>query len=262
MAAARDVLLVGVFCVSVFCVFSWKFSVIGVKAALQLAGRGLLVLAVAAWMASSLYPKLKSFLFPSSPAELENPIDEAYSRGKQEQARREQQDQHIAKSSAYNEAVLKPRQEAVLKKKEEDFYRMTGQMWKLGEGFALGQEGETEANTKEDDYESPNQRAARKRKQLETPHQAPVQKEKEKRIIILPDEPPENTEGVSCEDCTEVSKWENITKEVLENLQFFSSFRMVAQVWILPHNIRPVHLLPPKADSHPIRPHHGGSWDC
>ncbi|XP_036451252.1 UBX domain-containing protein 8 [Colossoma macropomum] len=198
MAAVRGFILAGVFCVSVFCIFSWKYSVIGVQAALQLAGRGLLFLALAAWMVSSLYPKLKSFLFPASPAELENPVDEASSRVKQERARKEQQERHIVKSSAYQEAVLKPRQEAVRKKKEEDFYRMTGQTWKLSQGFTLGEEGETEANTEEDDNETPNQKAARRRKQLETPHQAPVQKElpKEKKIIILPDEPPENTEGV------------------------------------------------------------------
>lgn len=33
---------------------------------------------------------------------------------------------------------MKPRQEAVLRKKEEDFYRVTGQSWKLSEGFTLG----------------------------------------------------------------------------------------------------------------------------
>ncbi|KAL7847144.1 hypothetical protein SRHO_G00221240 [Serrasalmus rhombeus] len=195
MAAARALILPGVFCVFVFCIFSWKYSVIGVQAALQLAGRGLLFLALAVWMVSCLYPKLKSFLFP---AELENPVDEASSRVKQKQARREQQERHVVKSSAYHEAVLKPRQEAVRRKKEEDFYRMTGETWKLSQGFTLGGEEETEANTEEDDNKTPNQKAARRRKQLETPHQAPVQKElpKEKKIIILPDEPPENTEGV------------------------------------------------------------------
>ncbi|KAL7847684.1 hypothetical protein AOLI_G00224020 [Acnodon oligacanthus] len=198
MAAARALVLTGVFCVCVFWVLSWKYSVIGVRAALQLAGRGLLFLALAAWTVSSLYPKLKSFLSPAGPAEVENPVDEASSRVKQERARRGQQERHIVKSSAYHEAVLKPRQEAVRKKKEEDFYRMTGQTWKLSEGFTLGGEEETAANTEEDDNKTPNQKAARRRKQLETPHQAPVQKElpKEKKIIVLPDEPPENTEGV------------------------------------------------------------------
>ncbi|XP_072515780.1 UBX domain-containing protein 8 [Salminus brasiliensis] len=201
MATARDVLVVGVLCVSVFGIFSWKFSILGVKAAFQLAGRGLLLLAVAAWMASCILPKLKSFLSPASPASpaaLESPVDEGNSRVNQEQARREQQHQHVVKSSAYHEAVLKPREEAVRRKKEEDFYRMTGQTWKLSQGFSLGGEGETEASPEEGD-ETPNQRAARKRKQLERPHpQAPAQKElpKEKRIIVLPDEPSENAEGV------------------------------------------------------------------
>lgn len=33
---------------------------------------------------------------------------------------------------------MKPRQEAGLRKKEEDFYRMTEQSWKLSQGFTLG----------------------------------------------------------------------------------------------------------------------------
>lgn len=197
MAGARDVLVFGVLCVSAFCIFSWKFSVLGVRDALQLAGRGLLLLAVAAWMASCLLPKLKTYLMPESPAPLESPVDEEYSRERQEQARREQQQQHVVKSSAYNEAVLKPRKEAVRKKKEEDFYSITGQTWKLSQGFPVGGEGDTEADTEEAD-ETPSQGAARRRKQLEKPHKAPVQKElpKEKRIILLPDEPSENAEGV------------------------------------------------------------------
>ncbi|XP_017536965.1 UBX domain-containing protein 8 isoform X1 [Pygocentrus nattereri] len=268
MAAARALILPGVFCVSVFCIFSWKYSVIGVQAALQLAGRGLLFLALAVWMVSSLYPKLKSFLFPASPAELENPVDEASSRVKQEQARREQQEHHVVKSSAYHEAVLKPRQEAVRRKKEEDFYRMTGQTWKLSQGSTLGGEEETEANTEEDDNKTPNQKAARRRKQLETPHQAPVQKElpKEKKIIILPDEPPENTEGVlrialRCPSGRTLQRRFFKACSSSHASVCLGSFRLAAQVWILSCNICPVHLLPPNAPSHTFRPHYGGCWD-
>ncbi|XP_007255311.3 UBX domain-containing protein 8 isoform X1 [Astyanax mexicanus] len=195
MAGARDVVLYGVLFASVFCIFSWKFSILGIRAALQLAGRGLLLLAVAAWMASCLLPKLKTYLLPESP--LESPVDEENSRQRQEQARRELQQKHVVKSSAYHESVLKPRGEAARRKKEEDFYHMTGQTWKLSQGTALGGEGGTEADAEEGD-ETPSQRAARRRKQLEKPHLTPVQKErpKEKRIIILPDEPSENAEGV------------------------------------------------------------------
>ncbi|XP_066507847.1 UBX domain-containing protein 8 [Hoplias malabaricus] len=195
MAVSSRGLLFGIYCVTVCCFLSWKYSVIGVKAFLQLVCRGLLFLAVGVWVTTSLYPKLKSLLFPAGPAQLE--YNEADSKLKQDQARKEQQNHHIAKSSAYHEAVLKPRQEALQKKKDEDFYRMTGHTWKLSQGFALGG-GEMEVNPEEDNEETPNQTAARKRKQLETPHTVPIHKEppREKRILILPEEPPENAEGV------------------------------------------------------------------
>ncbi|KAK3550342.1 hypothetical protein QTP86_025210 [Hemibagrus guttatus] len=103
-------------------------------------------------------------------------------------------------SEEYLEAVVKPRQEAVLRKKEEDFYRMTGQGWKLSQGFTLGglmTQEEQVTHTDADD-ETPNQRAARKRKELEVPNPVPVQTQlpKEKKIITLPDEPPEDANGV------------------------------------------------------------------
>lgn len=197
MAASREFLYVGVFFFSLFCIVSWKFSIIGVTDAVKLVGRGLLILGVLTWMSSCLYPKLKSYLFPATPPSVEGPAEDAHSILKQKKARREQQHQHSVKSDEYVEAVVKPRQEAVLRKKEEDFYRVTGQSWKLSEGFTLGGEEQTMANTDGDD-ETPNQRAARKRKELEAPDQAPVltRLPKEKKIITLPDEPSEDTNGV------------------------------------------------------------------
>ncbi|MCJ8742594.1 hypothetical protein PDJAM_G00083890 [Pangasius djambal] len=195
MAAARAYLFVFFF--SVFLIVSWKFSVIGVKDAVRLAGRGLLLLSVLTWMSSWLYPRLRSYLCPATPLPVEGPAEDAHSRFKQEKARREQQHQHSAKSEKYLEAVVKPRQEAVLRKAEEDFYRMTGQSWKLSQGFTLGGEEQMMANTDGDD-ETPNQRAARKRKELEAPNPAPVQTQlpNVKKIITLPDEPAEDANGV------------------------------------------------------------------
>lgn len=43
----------------------------GVKDAVRLAGRGLLMLGVLTWMSSCLYPKLKSYLCPATPPPLE-----------------------------------------------------------------------------------------------------------------------------------------------------------------------------------------------
>ncbi|XP_062870499.1 UBX domain-containing protein 8 [Trichomycterus rosablanca] len=198
MAAKKDFLFVGVLFFFVFCIFSWKYSIIGVKDAVTLAGRALLILAVFTWMSSWLFPKIKSYLFPASPATLEGPVEDAnaLSALKQTKARIEQQHHHTVKSDAYNEAVLKPRQEAVLRRKQEDFYRMTGQSWKLSQGFTLGGEGDLEENPEKN--ETPNQEAAKKRKELEMPHRASVQTElpKEKKIIVLPDEPSENEDGV------------------------------------------------------------------
>ncbi|XP_060764501.1 UBX domain-containing protein 8 isoform X2 [Neoarius graeffei] len=148
-------------------------------------------------MSSCLYPKLKSYLCPVTPPPLEGPAEDARSNTEQEKARREQQHQHSVKCDKYVEAVVKPRQEAVLRKKEEHFYSMTGQSWKLSQGFTLGGEEQMTAHTDGDD-ETPNQRAARKRKELEVPNPAPVQTQllKEKKIISLPDEPSEDANGV------------------------------------------------------------------
>lgn len=41
-------------------------------------------------------------------------------------------------ASTYQESVLRPRQEAQLQKKEQRFYRMTGEAWKLTQGQLLG----------------------------------------------------------------------------------------------------------------------------
>ncbi|XP_026853984.2 UBX domain-containing protein 8 [Electrophorus electricus] len=197
MAAAREYLFVGVLGVSVFCIVSWKYSILGVKDAVKLAGRGMLFLGLSVFMTTFLYPKLKRFLFPGSTPALVSPAEESHVGFKQEQARREQQHQHIVKSNTYHEAVLKPRQEVVRRKKEENFYRMTGQTWKLSPGVPLGGEEEIGSVTEDGDNETPSLQAAKKRKVLDMPL-APVLKDlpKEKRIIILPEEPSEDAEGV------------------------------------------------------------------
>ncbi|TSS11544.1 UBX domain-containing protein 8 [Bagarius yarrelli] len=122
------------------------------------------------------------------------------SRFKQEKARKEQQHRHNVKSDEYLETVVKPRQEAVLRKKEKDFYHMTGQSWQLSQGFTLGglmmqEEG---AMAGGDDDDIPNRTAARKRKELEAPNPVLVQTHlpKEKKIISLPEEPLEDADGI------------------------------------------------------------------
>ncbi|KAK2823559.1 hypothetical protein Q7C36_020159 [Tachysurus vachellii] len=197
MVATRECIFIGVFFFSVFCIASWKFSLIGVKDAVRLAGRGLLMLGVLTWLSSCFYPKLKSYLCPATPSPVEGPAEDPHSRVKLEKARKEQQHQHSFKSDEYLGAVVKPRQEAVLRKKEEGFYRMTGQSWKLSQGFTLGGEEQMMAHTTADD-ETPNHMAARTRKELEVPSPVPVQTQllKEKKIITLPDEPSEDANGV------------------------------------------------------------------
>ncbi|TRY89556.1 hypothetical protein DNTS_005307 [Danionella cerebrum] len=182
------VLLVG------FCFISWKHSLIGVSDALKLAGRGLIFLGLCTWMIY-IIPRMKFFFFPVSQELPEIPPPDPYKQN-QENARRIQQDQHNDKASGYAERVLKPRQEASLQQKIERCYRMTGETWKLSPGFAVGGEGEEIFEDVNAD-ESPNQGAKRRRNLKQTLNQLPTKQEvpKQKKVIVLPDEPTEDTEG-------------------------------------------------------------------
>ncbi|XP_036385519.1 UBX domain-containing protein 8 [Megalops cyprinoides] len=201
MSASRTIVLFAILSLSLFCYASMKSSNMGVKGALLLAGRGLFLLCLSSWLVSVLYPWIRS----SSPTPRTHPeVPEEEVKRKQELARKEQQEKHSEKASSYQESVLKPRQEFRLRKKEEHFYRMTGEAWKLTQGQPLG-EGETseqhseeEEEAEEGDNETPNQKAVRRRKLPESATRAPPPPDppQPKRVVVLPDEPPEDAEGV------------------------------------------------------------------
>ncbi|KAI7793235.1 UBX domain-containing protein 8 [Triplophysa rosa] len=185
-----------VFCVLLagVCFISWKRSLIGVKDALMLSGRGLILLAVCTLMIYMIQ-RLKSFFSPVCQEPSASPLHES-SRLKQEQARINQQNKHNEKTSDYVEAVIKPRQNLFLQQKMERYHRMTGETWKLSQGFTVG-EDESETHDDVDVNETPYQRAKRRRR-LQTAAQVTVQQDvpKEKTVIVLPDEPQPDAEGV------------------------------------------------------------------
>ncbi|XP_065096594.1 UBX domain-containing protein 8 [Paramisgurnus dabryanus] len=186
-----------VFCVVLagFCFISWKRSIIGVKDALMLAGRGLILLAICTLMIY-IFQRLKSFFSPVCRELPASPLHES-TRLKQEQARINQQNKHSEKTSDYAEAVIKPRQNSLHEQKMERYHRMTGETWKLTQGFTVGDETETHDDDDLDINETPIQRAKRRRR-LQTAAGVPIQQEvpKQKMVIVLPDEPQPDTAGV------------------------------------------------------------------
>uniref|UniRef100_A0A9J7ZJZ2 UBX domain protein 8 n=1 Tax=Cyprinus carpio carpio TaxID=630221 RepID=A0A9J7ZJZ2_CYPCA len=186
-----------VFCVLLagFCFISWKHSLIGVKDALKLAGRGFIFLGICTWLIY-MFPRLKYFFFPVCQELPDSPLLES-NRQKQEQVRRVQQHQHNDKTSDYAESVIKPRQNVLLQQRMERYHRMTGETWKLSQGFPVGGEDDQVCGDAGVD-ENPNQGARRRRKLLQTVTHDPVQQEvpKQKKVIVLPDEPSTDTEGV------------------------------------------------------------------
>ncbi|KAK7126248.1 hypothetical protein R3I93_021584 [Phoxinus phoxinus] len=178
-----------------FCFISWKHSLIGVTDALKLAGRGIIFLGICTWLIYML-PRLKSFFFPVCQELPESPLQES-DRLRQEEARRIQQHQHNDKMSDYSERVLKPRQSSLLQQKVERHYSMTGESWRLTQGFPVGGEEDPGCRAVDED-ESANQGARRRRTLLQTvtPDPTRTPAPKQKKVIVLPDEPPEDAEGV------------------------------------------------------------------
>ncbi|XP_043105972.1 UBX domain-containing protein 8 [Puntigrus tetrazona] len=188
-----------VFCVLLagFCLISWKHSLIGVNDALKLAGRGFIFLGICTWLTCVLQ-RLKYFFFPVHQELPDSPLHES-NRQREEQVRRVQQHQHNDKISDYAESVIKPRQASLLQQRMEKYYRIKGETWKLSQGFPVGEEDQMCGDADVD--ENPNQGARRRRKPLQTvtqdPDQQEVPKQKEvKKVIVLPDEPSADTEGV------------------------------------------------------------------
>ncbi|KAM6986027.1 UBX domain-containing protein 8 [Aplochiton taeniatus] len=198
MAAPKRNLIWGIISVSFFCCLSWKYSIIGVRSALMLAGRGLLLLGVSTCMVSYLYPYLRSVFSAKTPDSSEYHEDED-AKQKRRLAREKLQEDHSKKASSYEECVLRPRQESSQRKKEEQFYRMIGETWKLTEGVQLGEvESLPKHTVTEEERGTPNEEALRRRKLPESatrvhpkPQPLPV-----KRVIVLPEEPADNAVGV------------------------------------------------------------------
>ncbi|MBN3312480.1 UBXN8 protein, partial [Atractosteus spatula] len=200
MAALKTVALFGIVSLSFCCLALWKNSNIGVRGVLLLAGRGLLVLALATWLVSAVSPRLRSLF--QSPLPLVCPqVPEDEANWERDKARKEQQEKHNEKASTYQEVVLRPRQESRLRKKEEKLYRTTGELWKLSAGQALGagEASDQDAGAgKEPASDTPNREAMRRRRLPETLVRVPPPPgpPRQKRVVVLPEEPPEDSEGV------------------------------------------------------------------
>ncbi|XP_031658370.1 UBX domain-containing protein 8 isoform X1 [Oncorhynchus kisutch] len=163
MSSSKTSWLLGTLLISILCFVSWKHSIIDVRGAFLLVGRGLLLLGLSTLMVSYFYPRLRS-LFSSNTRSTSEYSEEEEAKQRQKQAREELQEKHSEKAFSYQESVLRPRQESSMRKKEKRFYRMTGESWKLTDGEQLG-EGESLGQSAHGDVDgTPNQEAVRRRK--------------------------------------------------------------------------------------------------
>ncbi|KAM6220316.1 UBX domain-containing protein 8 [Rhynchocyon petersi] len=118
---------------------------------------------------------------------------------RQKLVRKQQQKTQGEKASQYLENVLKPHQEMKLKKLEERFYQMTGETWKLSSGQRLGSgEDLVLENGSQTPMETSNREAAKRRKlpQSVTNVTPPAEQPQQKKVLDLPEEPPETAEEV------------------------------------------------------------------
>nr|KAG5714708.1 hypothetical protein BaRGS_000196 [Batillaria attramentaria] len=114
---------------------------------------------------------------------------------KQAVTRHKFQSQHQEKAESYRERILGPREEAKKQKQEEEFYRFLGPAWK-GKGQALGEDDELRADKgdgegQDEGDKTPGQAAARRRWIQKPTPQPPQPVPKQKRVVKLPEEPPE-----------------------------------------------------------------------
>ncbi|KAJ8346357.1 hypothetical protein SKAU_G00277580 [Synaphobranchus kaupii] len=198
MTVSKTIVVFGVVSLSLFCFASVKNSSIGVRGALLLAGRGLFLLGLSSWLVSVLYPWLRPSS-PSPPPRNSGEVPDEEVKRKRDLAREEQQKKHSEKATSYQESVLSPRNESRWRQREERFYRMTGEAWKLTQGQPLGEGESPELHSQEEEgSDTPNQQALRRRKLPESATRAPPQPERprEKRVVVLPEEPPDDAEGV------------------------------------------------------------------
>ncbi|XP_049628358.1 UBX domain-containing protein 8 [Suncus etruscus] len=168
---------------------------LGIKDLILLCGRIFLLLALLTLIISVTTSWLDSFK-KSSPVYLK---EEEENEKKQKLVRKKQQEVQGEKASRYRETVLKPQQEMKLRKMEERFYQMSGETWKLGSGHKLGG-GEDLGfeNESQTSFGTPNREAARRRNLPESSAKLspPSRQPTPKKILILPEEPPETAEEV------------------------------------------------------------------
>ncbi|XP_036911210.1 UBX domain-containing protein 8 isoform X2 [Sturnira hondurensis] len=166
---------------------------LGIKDIILLCGRIFLLLALLTLIISVTTSWLNSFKSPQVYLKEEEEENEK----RQKLARKKQQEAHGEKASRYIENVLKPHQEMKLKKREERFYRMMGETWKLSNGHKLGGDEESVLeNESQTSFETSNRKAA-KRRNLPKPSakvSPPGQQPGPEEVPDLPEEPPEAAE--------------------------------------------------------------------
>ncbi|KAM4051117.1 UBX domain-containing protein 8 isoform 2-T2 [Anomaloglossus baeobatrachus] len=182
--------------VSFFILLCLRSHPLGLKEIAFWMGRFILILALITFIVSVVTPYFNTVHLSGSSQGVPQEENERH----QDMVRKEQQECLRKKASEYSDNVLKPRQEEKFKKLEERFYKMTGQTWKLTEGYALGEEEnpQNDSTGPKNRVETPNEEAVRKRRLPEQVTKPPPQKEqpKPKRVITLPEEPSESEGGV------------------------------------------------------------------
>ncbi|KAM4051116.1 UBX domain-containing protein 8 isoform 1-T1 [Anomaloglossus baeobatrachus] len=189
--------------VSFFILLCLRSHPLGLKEIAFWMGRFILILALITFIVSVVTPYFNTVHLSGSSQGVPQEENERH----QDMVRKEQQECLRKKASEYSDNVLKPRQEEKFKKLEERFYKMTGQTWKLTEGYALGEEEnpQNDSTGPKNRVETPNEEAVRKRRLPEQVTKPPPQKEqpKPKRVITLPEEPSESEGGTYHEDVFE-----------------------------------------------------------
>uniref|UniRef100_A0A250XXH5 UBX domain-containing protein 8 n=1 Tax=Castor canadensis TaxID=51338 RepID=A0A250XXH5_CASCN len=167
---------------------------LGIRDLFLLCGRIFLLLALVTLIISVSTSLLNSF--KSSKVYLKEEEEEENQK-RQRLVRKKQQEAQGKKASRYIENVLKPQQEMKLKKKEERFYQMTGETWKLTSGHKLGgTEDLVLENSSQTSFETSSREAAKRRNlpkllaQVSPPADQPLQEE----VPDLPEEPSETVE--------------------------------------------------------------------
>ncbi|XP_057552707.1 UBX domain-containing protein 8 isoform X1 [Hippopotamus amphibius kiboko] len=166
---------------------------LGIKDLIVLCGRIFLLLALLTLIISVTTSWVNSF--KSSQVYLK---EEEKNEKRQKLVRKKQQEAQSEKVSSYIENVLKPHREMKLKKLEERFYQMTGETWKLSNGHKLGGDEDLGLESESQTSETSNREAA-KRRNLPKPltrASPPAEQPTQKKVLNLPEEPPETAEEV------------------------------------------------------------------